>query len=336
MKKTSILLLGFLAFFSACETDFDVNAPWKDITTVYGLLNQNDSVHSIKITKAFLVEGNALDTAQVPGYSQYDNNEIDVTIQQVGGTGNYTLNPIVITNKEEGVFYDQQQIVYQFFEPNLDENSDYKLIITNKNTGKVVTATTPIIDAFTIIKPTFMQPTISFYFNDEYKNLEAEWNTTKDGRRYQMTIRFNYGEKNTAPPFDSTAKYVDWVFSADKAINLKGGIKITKDISGEEFYEFLASKIAVNNNVERYAGNLDFVVDVAGEELNTYMDVNEPSTGIVQEKPDYTNIINDEDEDEVGIFSCRYKTQILSKPLLSDSKDWLQTPGSPTQGLGFK
>ncbi|MBL4656315.1 MAG: hypothetical protein JKY33_10885, partial [Bacteroidia bacterium] len=153
----------------------------------------------------------------------------------------------MITNKEEGVFYDQQQIVYQFFEPNLDENSDYKLTIINKNTGKVVTATTPIIDAFTITKPTFQQPTISFYFNDEYKNLEAEWNTTDDGRRYQLTIRFNYGEKNTAPPFDSTAKYVNWVFSADNATNLKGGIKITKDVSGEEFYKFLASKISVDN-----------------------------------------------------------------------------------------
>ncbi|MBL4656314.1 MAG: hypothetical protein JKY33_10880 [Bacteroidia bacterium] len=91
MKKTSILLLGLLTMFSACETDFEVNAPWKDITIVYGLLNQNDSVHFIKITKAFLVEGNALDTAQVAGYSQYDDSEIDVTIQQVGGSGNYTL-----------------------------------------------------------------------------------------------------------------------------------------------------------------------------------------------------------------------------------------------------
>jgi len=81
---------------------------------------------------------------------------------------------------------------------------------------------------------------------------------------------------------------------------------------------------------------LDFIVDVAGEEFNTYMEVNAPSTGIVQEKPEYTNVKNDKGEDEIGIFSCRYYEIRPDKKLTFDSEVWLKSTGSPTAGLNFK
>lgn len=52
--RLTIFLTAFL-FFASCETDFDINADWKDITVVYGALNQNDSIHYIRIQKLFLV-----------------------------------------------------------------------------------------------------------------------------------------------------------------------------------------------------------------------------------------------------------------------------------------
>ena len=340
MKKTSILLLGLFALFPACETDFEINAPWKDITIVYGLLNQQDTVHYIKINKAFLGEANALEMALIPDSSQYDTNDIKVTIQQIGGAGNYTLYPIFITNKEEGVFYNTSQIVYQFTEPNLDEESDYELTITNTKTGKVVKATTPIINKGVWCNigcnpSDFPGMKISFYNigNDIYESLIVKWMSVKDGRRHQLTIRFNYDEINLTT-LDTTKKSLDWIFSADSRIEyLKGKIGLSKDVNGEDFYKFLASKIPFDNTVERYAGTLDFIIDVAGEEINTYMEVNEPSTGIVQEKPEYTNIKNDKGEDEIGIFSCRYYEIRSGKVLSFDSDVWLQDPNSPTAGL---
>lgn len=355
MKKTSILLLGFLALFPACETDFEINAPWKDITIVYGLLNQQDTVHYIKINKAFLGDTNALVMALIPDSSQYDTSEIKVTIQQTkdgDSVTTYTLYPIFITNKEEGVFYNTPQIVYQFTEPNLDEDSDYKLTITNKKTGKIVTATTPIIDEGVwcfnteCIPSAFPGMKIGFYntVNNSYQSLVVKWKSVEDGRRYQLTIRFKYDEKNTDTGV-ITPKSVDWIFSADSRVDyLKGNISISRDVNGEEFYKFLASRIPDNDtpipppsNVERFNVTLDFIIDVAGEEFNTYMEVNEPSTGIVQEKPEYSNIKNDKTgEDEIGIFSCRYYEIRGNKELSFDSEVWLQEPSSPTAGLGFK
>jgi len=40
---------------------------------------------------------------------------------------------------------------------------------------------------------------------------------------------------------------------------------------------------------------------VGSSTLNTYINLNEPPTGIVQERPVYTNI-----EGGIGLFSCRY------------------------------
>jgi hypothetical protein len=46
---------------------------------------------------------------------------------------------------------------------------------------------------------------------------------------------------------------------------------------------------------------VDIIIIAAADELNTFINVNRPSTGIIQEKPEYTNIQNG-----LGIFSARY------------------------------
>ena len=61
------------------------------------------------------------------------------------------------------------------------------------------------------------------------------------------------------------------------------------------------SEISESSVVSRLVNRVEFLFSVAGDELNTYMEVNEPSSGIVQDKPDYTNI-----ENGIGLFSCRF------------------------------
>ena len=58
------------------------------------------------------------------------------------------------------------------------------------------------------------------------------------------------------------------------------------------------------NILERYTGKIEIKVTSAATELNLFMQVYEPSTSIVQEKPPYTNI-----ENGIGIFSARYYVQ---------------------------
>jgi len=48
---------------------------------------------------------------------------------------------------------------------------------------------------------------------------------------------------------------------------------------------------------------IHFILSIASVDLHTFLQVNEPADGIVQEKKQYTNIVNG-----FGIFASRYKS----------------------------
>ncbi|NCD43137.1 MAG: hypothetical protein EOL88_13765, partial [Bacteroidia bacterium] len=83
MRKITAVLFSIIVtlLFLSCDNEVTTISDWEDITVVYGLLNQNDSITYLKITKAFLGEGNALIFAQEPDSSQYDV-KLDVKIEE--------------------------------------------------------------------------------------------------------------------------------------------------------------------------------------------------------------------------------------------------------------
>ena len=67
MKKLLILILPFLMvlYVVSCEEDFDINAPYQDITVVYGLIDQGQDSIFLKINKAFLGDGDVMEMAKI-------------------------------------------------------------------------------------------------------------------------------------------------------------------------------------------------------------------------------------------------------------------------------
>ena len=87
MKQTILLLLIITSIFTSCDDDFSINDKWKDITIVYGLLNNSDTAQYIKINKAFLGNGDVYEMAAVSDSIQYDI-ELDVKLLE------YKLNQV--------------------------------------------------------------------------------------------------------------------------------------------------------------------------------------------------------------------------------------------------
>ncbi|MCX6235229.1 MAG: hypothetical protein NT175_11020 [Bacteroidetes bacterium] len=310
MKKWLSITLASLLFVSSCDTSLDIMGNYEDITVVYGLLNQIDSVTYIKINKAFLGEGNALLMAREPDSSSYGNN-IEVKIEEYdkyGGLANtFYFDTTSIYNKDTGTFYYPKQILYKCITKNqLNVESSYKLIIHNKKTGKDITARTLLVGDFEIVKPLInnpSKPTISFPDNNSLK--EVEWTTAKYGRRYDVVMRFNFKEKLFNDP-DTLLRYVDYHFTSQKSKTLDGGEEMLTQIANENFFKYLEATVPYDTEKElqvdcRVSGTVDFIFSVAGDDFNTYMEVNAPSTSIVQDRPEYTNVTNG-----IGIFSCRY------------------------------
>ena len=71
LSLVTLIIISTATIFTSCETDIDVTAEWKDITVAYGILNQNDTAHYLKINKAFLGDGNSLVYAQNADSSSY-------------------------------------------------------------------------------------------------------------------------------------------------------------------------------------------------------------------------------------------------------------------------
>ena len=309
IKAIIFIFLGTVVFTS-CDSKLDVNADWKDITVVYGLLDQSDSVHYLKITKAFLGPGNALSFAKIPDSSNYQgklevriegweiNSKVDSTLQQT-----IYFDTITISNKEEGdsIFYYPHQLVYKSIgSEKLNSNYIYKLFIKDPLTGKEITARTSLVQKMPdIAKPDPAPAKATFV--PGIKN-QVEWTSAKGGKRYQLVARFSYLETQIADPSQQVLKYVDWVIFNDlKTENTLGGIIMKFSYSADVFYTVLGSHIPVDPGVSRVASKMEYIFTVAADDLNTYMEVTEPSYTIVQEKPPFTNVSNG-----IGIFSARH------------------------------
>lgn len=298
-----LFILAFVVLTWSCSETFDLNAQYQEITVVYGLIDPGHDSIFIKINKAFLGEGNVLEMAKIPDSSQYIN-KLDASIEEWENGSllqTYHLDTITIDNKKDGTFYNPYQIVY--FTPYEPVTSrDYILKINIKD--RSITASTNLVNNFSIEKPSAGSKFIMFRKGTDS---DIKWASAKYGKRYEVLVRFKFKEVLFDNP-DTVYRYVDWGMGTKKSVNEKGGEEMIIAYSNDAFYSFISNQVpysdaAKEQNVkERYTNDVDFIISVAAADLNTYMEVNEPSNSIVQDKPDYTNVT-----DGIGLFSSRFK-----------------------------
>ena len=338
MRKFIIFLLtlSLMSTFS-CSTDFNINAEWKDIAVVYGLIDQSDTVQYIKLNKVFLGDADAYIMAQEPDSNYYNSAEVFLEPLQNGNNiydnlGNIERIQLVETNdiiKEDGVFSIANNTLYKTTET-LYEIYDYKLVINIPGKDEI-TSTTSLVEDLKIIKPTTNPAEKVGLYNgqaDEFLDYKVEFSPTETGTLYGLVIRFHYREHHNDGVHD---QYIDWVQSNKKRPSIIGvSTTMNMTIAGGSFYEFVNNNIEqVDPAIKREAVGLDFIFIVAGEELTLFMEVNGPSQGIVQEKPAFTNITNG-----IGIFSSRYSKRIENKQLSNLAIDQLSC-GEITKHLRF-
>ena len=327
MKKIYLILSVFAIVFTACETDFEVNADWEETTVVFGLLDAAKDTQFIKISKAFLGEADALQMAQYSDSINFNKGELDVKITRInnnGSTDTIMLNEIR-TLRDEGDFNDSI-VMYTFenfeFESNslnqytnfLNANSEYELLIKNNITGNYVSSTTKIIGAFNFsTNPSKFVFYNSTYGLDTYQDLDWIPSITPKAVAYQIGVRFHYKE-------DNVIKVLFWnQIEVDK-------YESSLTLYGRDFISFLDGKLSKDNSTREFL-SIDIIMTLGSQDLKTYMDVNSPITGIVQERPQFTNIHNG-----IGLFSSRYTKEYEDLPLSIESISYLIN----NSGLNFQ
>ena len=321
MRKNNFLLFivavaGLLV--TSCSNKVDLYASYKEIPIVYGLLDYQDDTTWIKITKAFLGPGNALEFAKDPDSSNYPN-KLDVAL--IGRKNGTDLPPIsfdtiTIHDKKAGdsVFFFPNQLMY-FTTEKLDPEAEYTLKVNIKN--KTLSSKTKLVQDFHITYPV---RTISFTSDKEVK-----WNSTVNGKRYEVVMLFHYQELLQGSS-DTLNKTILWHLGSKTSLNTTGGEQMAEGYSGSNFYKFLDNNLENIPNVQRWTGNIDVIVACASQDLDTYIQVNNGSTGLLQEIPTFTNI-----EGGMGLLASRH-TIFQSVPMTVSSESKL----IEDHDLGFK
>jgi hypothetical protein len=100
MRRIGILFLLGLLGLSSCNEKIDLLGDYQETAVVYGLLDHADSLHYIKITRAFIGPGSAVDLAQISDSSYF--NQVNATVTEfIGGvvTRTWILKDTIVTNK---------------------------------------------------------------------------------------------------------------------------------------------------------------------------------------------------------------------------------------------
>ena len=326
LSRHLLILLFITTLLLSCKKSLDVNADWKDVTVVYGILNQSDTIHYIKITKAFLGPGDALEYAKNPDSSNYpDILKVSLNEYTNGNPGRkIMLRDTLITNKDSGIFYFPVQKLF-YSKEKLSELKDYKLTIIDTVTSKTIEASTKMITEFPLEKPAYL-PGVIMVPN---RGSDVQWVTPSGGKRFQLTIRIYYSEFRKGDSAKTFHK-LDWlVFNNVKSIYDNGGQTITYTIPGMLFYEFLESKLIPDPDIERSLGNCDYIFFVGSGALDTYLEVADYSNFIAGPITAFSNITNG-----VGLFASRHAVSFDTIQFADITKDSLKT-NSHTKNLGF-
>lgn len=309
MKKIIYLLLFLVtagSLMTSCNEEVDLIGDFEETAVVYGLLNKADSVHYVKINRAFIGPGNSLEIAQIPDSSYFD--QVDATITEyVNGVVDrvWTLQDTMIENKETGgVFFAPFQKVWYFetlpTDP-LNEDATYKLHISINGGEFEIDGETELVSGISCPQVDLLNYRYDFIENDGSYAQNSLSSYTGNSHVLNTTLEITFEEQIAGI---GQLKSFKWKLGEAQ---VEPGNTMSFTMNGQTFYELIKSNSSSDPLIDRRRlYSIKAIVTGGAEDLSNYMTVNEPSSSLAQSKPTYTNLTVTGDHRVVGIFSSRF------------------------------
>lgn len=352
MKKFLLALCALALCLGSCSEDFDVAAPYRQITVIYGILDVRNPAQYIRVQKAFMDEnGSAVDMSQQPDSSLYPEGSLRVQIRELDSTGiNVTTTfpdlPRVDLNleaeefrKAAGDFFGAPSYAYKFT-GTLNPARRYRLVVTNTSTGRVDSAETEVINpdrsAFELLQIDLVSDyKINFSITDATTQLRFN-RLPATAKILEAVMRFHVINRNTTSGVETRDSF-DFTFA--RADTTQGIFPPRLEASNLSFYSFLAGALGdAPANVERYLDSPDVLVYAGTRDLLNYSLFTNATGGLTgdQVRPTYTNIrSNSGGGDALGLFAGRTVRIALEVPIAAIVFDSLAR-NSQTDGLNIK
>ena len=344
MIRKTLLVLSLIALFTSCDNDLKIIADWKAVPAVYGILNAQDSVHYIKLNKAFLGQGDVMMMAQEfdslhfsvdqVGIRLLEKEEGDVPSQNGANwqtRNTYELEPTNEFVRPEGVFSSPTQTIYKTTAP-LNKDFYYSVEVYRKSNDTIIAqidGLIPILPPLSVINPNTYSPLV--ILPNSYVP-KVEWRSVSGGKMYELSMRFNYMEFPISGESDTLFKSIEINYPSIFSIDTDGGDNMDYPLSYDQFLGFIAANIPEDPTLRRLVVGfdsspvgtgvsikhacLDFSLSAAGEDLATYLVLNENSNSLVLDRPEYSNI-----ENGVGILSSRTVKSVNGVKITNQTND---------------
>ncbi len=311
---TLSLFLGLAALFASCANEVDVNAPFEETTVIYAALDASTSLNYIRVTRAYLGQDGISGGNQVGDSLYYDS----LTVQLIGRNAAGQIQSQITAEKDNsvrldsGFFTGDGYHVYRVI-GNLNEDYSYRVRVTRPD-GSVVYGETQMVQDFDITNPRF--PNIN---PGGDRGQLIEWEEAVNGRAYIVTVNFLYVEFPRNNKADSTRGLVALQLPYTIGQSLDGIFTQSTTLTRDLFYGNIDANLdPPTGNRIRIPRRVDFIITAAGDDLATHINVSQPQTGVSQDPPFFTNVVNG-----VGVVSSTRRSFVLNRKLANRSIDEL-------------
>lgn len=328
--NSTYLLAGFcLLFLVSCKNKLNINAPYKEVPTVYAILNPQETLQMIRVNKVFLGEGDANQMAKVADSINYQAGDLTITLERFLNGAQVVATPTgnkqVITFRDSviqtspGAFNTTQRVYVT--SDRLFVTGQYTLKIKNNKTSNVFTARTNALDSIKMSNitpfclPSYPAPANSNPSNPDiypdYSGLNVQYSPKffpNEGAIYTMTLRFHFYD--SLLDNSKIYRYVDYSFGNKyiKDLTTFGNQKLFAfsfkgtDLFNSVGYSLGKMGLSNSNIYGRKMYKMQVLAYSSTQDYVDYLQFSSPSLSIAQEKPIYSNFDN---RDAMGIFTFR-------------------------------
>jgi len=292
------LLLAIIALV-ACDNELKVNADFKDVTVIYTALQAEKDVNWVRVERGYLGNEPAENSFNEPDSLYYPVEEISVFLREyepgasrdeisreaplMVDTGTFDLLP--------GTFTTQGHRLYRT-PPGFTLNTDreYEVVVERKD-GTEAFARTGLLEQTQLLNPNGANPNPAFQVFDG----SLTWRSVDDASLHEVKIVFKYREFNTRTG-EIMRDSVSFEYR-DISPSTSGD---RRSIETEFINRVANAGIEPNPDLLRFTETVRIEVWSVGEELFTFMQLNQPISGVNQNRPDFPQVTNG-----TGVVSSR-------------------------------
>jgi len=301
---------------------------------VWSLLNQQDSLHYVRLQRSFQSEGvSGLVSAGDPNKIYYPADSVRVELGEwIGGLEqrSWVLERVIGDSlglpKETGLFADTPNVLYRF-RATLNPNAEYQLRVERLGPSTEYPARTSLVAPFPLYYGNNPDVPVDYADTGSFNVL---WASARGGRLYDGFFSLRYQERGGGSWQNRQVEYP--IFRNQVLLSSEGPVLMQVRVQNFIFFTGLRSALAPLPPGSRRFVGLDLRILAAGEEVYLLYLNNQALLGIsaLYITPTYSNL-----QGGLGIFSSRSISTSADIPLTLATLDSLAC-GGITRQLGFE